>query len=810
MQYSESFKKEKSYQIEKLKKQNALIQKMEKEGVHVGLLTGNQSQVLQQIHEKNLNYLKKLEQDEFEIAIVGLEKAGKSTFANALIENTVLPAAPERCTFTSTCLLYGTDKAHVTFYTEAEFNKIFISLLEEIEYPDAQNMHFKTLNEQTFVDYFESLKQSNKHIFNSHSGKTDEEIREILRFRDRLILTGETREFSGDVLTKEEFQSYIKGQNLGGNQVDTSRPRSVKNIRIESSKLSHLKSAVIYDVPGFDSPTRLHERQTIERLKMADAIILVTNVGDRPNITAPQLDTIRRESDTDGILLKDKLFTFGNKLDMAGSPEIAKNNEAVLRKEIVERYKIGEDKRIFVGSAKKYLIDHHLVKEEEVRLVTSGVDEIRSELIRYYQNERFEILKRKIEKNVQDLKQLFNEILNSIDDDIFDEDYAERQKFKIMTQAADAIKSKLSHSLQDLKAKLKTEMEDEQHFSKKFAEYISYQEHLKEINAADIEYTKIHENESITKEIPIERINIMIRRKLHQDFLKEFSDLIEKMTDEKAQDIQARILHALTQSIVGHEGSALFDEVLRESEKLVHSLTHQVAHNAGRFSYLIERFSRNLFDILISTPRGSHDREQKYCAARKEFDYLDTYYSNNQGKLIPILAGDPKAANSPQQIPSYLDLHDIGRELLKYAINNQLQAKVNEIKKFAKDLQNIQNSGQTMSPLQEVWENVSRSTNEDTLLEEINMDIRHLKSVLEKAVIPSANLELAFLNSVDKQIKRLIHISASDQEATDHFNDFLSKVIYKIKANTLQNINQEIERNKLKQVFIAEMKTELQ
>lgn len=805
MHYSEAFKQEKAYQIEELKKQNALIQKMEKDGIHIGLLTGEQSLILQRIREKNQHYLHKLEKDEFEIAIVGLEKAGKSTFANALIENTVLPAAPERCTFTSTCLLYGSDKAHVTFYTEAEFNQIFISLLKEIEYSNAEKAHFKTLNEQDFSDYFDSLREKNKNIFNAHSGKTDEEIREILRFRDQLILTGETREFSGDSLTKEDFQSYIKGQNLGDNQVNTARPRSVKNIRIESSKLSHLQSAVIYDVPGFDSPTRLHERQTIERLKMADAIILVTNVGDRPNITAPQLDTIRRESDTDGILLKDKLFTFGNKIDMAGSPEVAKNNEAVLRKEIVQRYQIGEDKRIFVGSAKKYLIDKNLLSEENITLPTAGIDEIRSELIRYYQNERFDILKRKIEINVHDLKQLFNHIINNVDEDIFDEDYAERQKFKIMQQAADDIKARLSENLQKLKAALKIEMEDEEHFSNRFREYIQHQNHLVEITMENIEWANTHENESITRETPIERINITIRRELHQNFLKEFSDLIEEMTDEKAQDIKARILHEVTKAVTVNGSNTLFDEIIEESEKLIRKITDKVSHNADRFSYLIERFSRHLFDILISAPRGSNDRHKKYQSAQREFQYLDTYYSNGTGKLISILAGESNTSHSSS---SDIDFRQMGKELLKYIANSQLPIKISEIKKIAQVLENSNSNGINQSTYpDENWKNIPRSQNEADLLDEINTDIRRLKIILEKAVIPAANLELAFLNSVDKQIKRLIHIS--DPEAKQHFNDFLSKVIYKIKARELNNINQEIERNQRKQQFIAEMKTEL-
>ena len=53
--------------------------------------------------------LHKLVNNEFEIAIVGLEKAGKSTFANALMESNLLPAKDLRCTFTSTQIEYSGD-----------------------------------------------------------------------------------------------------------------------------------------------------------------------------------------------------------------------------------------------------------------------------------------------------------------------------------------------------------------------------------------------------------------------------------------------------------------------------------------------------------------------------------------------------------------------------------------------------------------------------------------------------------------------------------------------------------------------------
>jgi len=122
---SENFEQEKLLEIEKINNQNQFIQKIKEKNSQVHIFTIKEIEIFEKIFEKNKNYLHKLESNEFEIAIVGLEKAGKSTFANALIENYILPSAPERCTFTATRLIHGNDKAMIEFYTEIEFDEIF-------------------------------------------------------------------------------------------------------------------------------------------------------------------------------------------------------------------------------------------------------------------------------------------------------------------------------------------------------------------------------------------------------------------------------------------------------------------------------------------------------------------------------------------------------------------------------------------------------------------------------------------------------------------------------------------------------------
>ena len=95
---------------------------------------------LEKQRERAVSDLKKLKNDEFEIAIVGMEKAGKSTFANALIKTNILPSKGVRCTFTSTQIEYSgdgqDDGAVVSFYTTHVFNQDFKDKLRTLNFPN--------------------------------------------------------------------------------------------------------------------------------------------------------------------------------------------------------------------------------------------------------------------------------------------------------------------------------------------------------------------------------------------------------------------------------------------------------------------------------------------------------------------------------------------------------------------------------------------------------------------------------------------------------------------------------------------------
>jgi hypothetical protein len=802
MEYSEQFQQEKENEIKKIEKQNQFVEKLQQ--ANLPFLSSEENAKLHKIYDKNKTYHHKLSSNEFEIAIVGLEKAGKSTFANALIGNNVLPSAPERCTFTSTRLSYGNDTATVEFYTEKEFNDIFIELLKDIKYPDAEKQHFKIISLSQFESYFNSLEQSNLNLYKNHIGKTDEEIKDIINVRSKLRLDGGTITFSGNQLLTDEFQAYIKGENKGK---DTSKPRSVKRVEVKSSKLQKLDSAIIYDVPGFDSPTKIHERQTIERLKSADAIILITNVGRNPSLVGTQLNIITNNSDADGIPLRDKLFVFGNQLDMANDKDESERNKNTLRDD-VQKYKIAEQKRVFTGSALKYLLNNNIIEKPDFKFnyeINSGIDEIYNELVNYYENERFEILKRKIDANRIELKEILENVLKNGDSD-FDPNFAENEKHKISRETAKRIEKNIEDKLKKLKLDLKKEIWENKYFTDNFKKQIEAGEYFKEITEEEIKSAKRNEDDSLTLDTPIERMNQSIRNKLHPKFLEEYIKLIRRITDEKSKEINNSILETFITSIIGNE-TVLPDTkemIKKESEKVIEKLSTDIAHNDGRFLYLIERFSRDIFDILISNPLITTDRKNKFREAEMEFSYLDNYYENGNGSLLSmLLVGEKKSGLE--------NIKELGIELLSLVSSSSggfnVSKKMDTIREVATKINNL-NQNNSKINIDEIIKDKKRSETEDEVLNEINRDIENLKDILKIAVVPATNLDLVFFNSIDKEIKLLIDSCKNiETENGRMFNEFISKVIPKIKESELSSINQKLEEYKLQQEILKEIKS---
>ena len=97
------------------------------------VFTPQDREELESLLQRNDKVLSKLKKGEFTVAIVGLEKAGKSTLGNALLKNMILPEYTERCTYTTTEIRAGSEtRGEIVFYSREEFQTPFQKMIVEL------------------------------------------------------------------------------------------------------------------------------------------------------------------------------------------------------------------------------------------------------------------------------------------------------------------------------------------------------------------------------------------------------------------------------------------------------------------------------------------------------------------------------------------------------------------------------------------------------------------------------------------------------------------------------------------------------
>ena len=296
-------------------KRNEVISRTETEIACIRALTDPKYQELLGVVRRNklremlrkLEILQdKLKQNLFEVSIVGLEKSGKSTFANAYMEIDILPTKDERCTYTATSICYGNeDSAQVSFYSEQEFNAEFLSKIGKLGLPLAEvPADWRQWTKELLDDAIRQLSP-----LSAEEKNLQRDLEEILENRSILssLLDEKVKEFTGMEL-ESEIKAYIE---------EPSKALAVKKIVISSHKLA--KNQIIYDVPGFDSPTELHKQQTREWMKKSDAVILIVN-ADRPSFNDSLVQFFGTiDKDEDGIPIGEKVFIFANRADVAST-----------------------------------------------------------------------------------------------------------------------------------------------------------------------------------------------------------------------------------------------------------------------------------------------------------------------------------------------------------------------------------------------------------------------------------------------------------------------------------------------------------
>jgi GTPase Era involved in 16S rRNA processing len=641
----EDWNKEQLEFIDKLSKVNQVFDNILEKDPKCLVITMEQRQKVNELSSKVQAILDKLKSKEFTVAVVGLEKAGKSTLGNAIIGCYALPEYTERCTYTTTKIMAGAeDKGTISFFTRDEFNCNFNGLLKTVEYPNT--VEFDQLRTQTFDSYWESVESKNHTLHMVHNGTTAIDIHSII---DNVVdikecIDSAPMEFKGsDALASQDFQAYITGivgKDSNGAVIRKAYPYAVKEVEIYSAQLAKMDMShvVLYDVPGFDSPTDLHKKQTENMLKKADAIILVTNVGDRPNVTGDQLNMIRKGFDNDGIKLSDKTFVFGNKIDRAGNKNQAEDNKAALRNDVVSKYSIAKYERVFFGSAKSFLEEHNIVSpDEKIRgsvnagkilqewELSNGIEELKKSLREYYANDRFKVLKTKSEKIIADAALMMHEIIDN---------FEPSNLYELNQQEANSLLIASIHGLDTFADNAKrigdetlAEICKDNPFSKLIIDGIDEIFPYQSID--DSQYIKVKAEENVdTDNVPhLSDINANLRKRLQIQFIGNLVSKTASATRAKQKEIRNLIVNEFLKDM-GMDDDNPYKEELRDS---VSTLFNDILIKDGescQFNPLIERFANSLIEALITHPFRTNDRVAKLRSALPEYRSLAVYYEN--------------------------------------------------------------------------------------------------------------------------------------------------------------------------------------
>ena len=195
--------------------------------------------ILLEEEEPTRRQLERLEKREFRIAVVGLEKAGKSTFINAWLECDLLPAKAGRCTFTTTQIYSVKNESEQKLEVHARTEEEFSNLLKELEKEGAKDGAKEDL--RTIRSNQITLQQVIRE------GKCDFEFTRLEDIKDKL-------------------KKYV---------ADEKYAHAVLEARLYTNKLAQAEGIVFYDVPGLDSGLAKHVDEAQAMLSDCDAVILV-------------------------------------------------------------------------------------------------------------------------------------------------------------------------------------------------------------------------------------------------------------------------------------------------------------------------------------------------------------------------------------------------------------------------------------------------------------------------------------------------------------------------------------------------------
>ncbi|MFM7904624.1 MAG: dynamin family protein [Microcystis sp.] len=560
--------------------------------------------------------LERLRKREFRIAVVGLEKAGKSTFINAWLECDLLPAKGGRCTFTTTQIYSVKSESEQRLEVQTRSEEQFIHLLKELETVGAKE-DLNTIRENEIT-----LKQ--------------------VRREGNLVIPFTRLE---DI--REQLKKYV---------ADEKYAHAVLEARLYTNKLAQAEGIVFYDVPGSDSGLAKHVDEAQQMLSDCDAVIVIQRFR---SIREAELEIIKfTEQGDKNVTIADKLFVFLSHIDSLGSPEAVKNHITEASRDWLKRANLPVN-RIVSGSAGAYLILNNLAEEhtqleigkasniqdklktltgiidnEMLRTQATGIPEIKQKIFNYINTERVAILKKRCEASIDKIVSTSEDIHHFVSQR-FPENPEEAQRFEEERRRIDF--SEWWHrKWEQIKADLQN-----------FYETSAINKPLEKVNnesSSSIEKFKERYGQLLASEMAKLRQETLRKKEIifdansFPDFEKVKANYawrddlygdVRKFLDALARQLAAELKDEALK-LVDYMSSLLWGSSQVKERLIGYSEQEFLTRLENSLSVLFLRFARPVAEALIRGPVNSDTRSQIVKSLGADVELIDNYYQGDE------------------------------------------------------------------------------------------------------------------------------------------------------------------------------------
>ncbi|MGZ8183003.1 MAG: dynamin family protein [Methylobacter sp.] len=561
--------------------------------------------------------LERLHANRFEVAVIGLEKAGKSALLNAWLGQEILPSARERCTFTSTEIWSAQTEQdqllYIQYYSKEEISKL------QLQRSDAL---LGILGERERKEIQEDFDDTEKHLS------------QILVFCKQKA--GFSQHFTDIGEISEQLQSAVfknRAQSL-----------AIKRIQLKTVRLRSDRDIIFHDVPGFNSGILMHAEQATERLKSCDAIIYAKEMK-QPSITGPEKEMlVIADSEDPSVKVSDKVFVVLTQADAMDDQIDFKETYTKHR----SYWPSVPERRLIPVCARAHLVEFGIPSEDTLRRAKSADDKAKmkklgindgmlalKESINYYiDHERSGVLERRCDALVSGIRQIANEMLHKLEpvygvldeteiqeDDLLGRDFNQwwGREWQRIKKDFDAWYAEVIQGRKEADA-LGSEHHELAALHSAYDEKIEFL--LSNLTTAQPDELKRIYTAGGTISMPDPREgNYKIREELFREIQKKFET---ELTDQLAQALQALI------DQIALKTQNLLWETEEVRKTLLHSDTDESLEQARirhGFQVLFLRFSRVAVEAFIAKPL--HARERLLHERAAEIKTLEAFYQGS-------------------------------------------------------------------------------------------------------------------------------------------------------------------------------------